>query len=554
MKKRSKFTMKLMLILFALVPLTVGVICAVIMASIELDKNLTEEKLNTLRAACQGAKEYYELELEDSGEIIYNVSYVDSLEQEDVYLTVFEGNVRFVTSLKDESGKRIEGTTASDEVTQVVTVYGNDYSSEDAVINGEKYFAYYKPVREPSGKIYGMVFAGTPAADVSKAITSVIIKFVVAAALLTALFVVVVLVLSKIIATPIQRVADNLAKIADGDISERVDEKSHVNETLELLDAAQKLQGALVDIIGQTKDISIALGGDAESVSNLSTQSSEGANQIAAAMEDLAQGATGMAESVQNINEQAIEMGIAIEGISDNAADLIKSSDNIHAANADASNYIEKVSSSSIKSVKAVNNISEQISATNEAVDRIKDAVDMISSIASQTNLLALNASIEAARAGDAGRGFAVVATEIGSLSEQSDKSAKEIKMIVGEIVEKSEQSVALSEEVAQIITEEQSYIEETQNKFTVLNSEIEASLAGINSISQKIDSLETVKNEIIGAVQDLSAISEENAASNEEVSASVTGIVNAISEIARSSGDTSTRAQNLNETVAYFK
>ena len=42
MKKRSKFTMKLMLILFALVPLTVGVICAVIMASIELDKNLTE--------------------------------------------------------------------------------------------------------------------------------------------------------------------------------------------------------------------------------------------------------------------------------------------------------------------------------------------------------------------------------------------------------------------------------------------------------------------------------------------------------------------------------
>lgn len=69
-----------------------------------------------------------------------------------------------------------------------------------------------------------------------------------------------------------------------------------------------------------------------------------------------------------------------------------------------------------------------------KAVSRIHELVQTISEISSQTNLLALNASIEAARAGEAGKGFAVVASEIGSLANQTQVSADDIKEMVQEV------------------------------------------------------------------------------------------------------------------------
>ena len=91
-------------------------------------------------------------------------------------------------------------------------------------------------------------------------------------------------------------------------------------------------------------------------------------------------------------------------------------------------------------------------------------------------------------------------------------------------------------------------------NKFNVLNAEIGKSITEIDDISDKVTKLNAAKTVITGSVEDLSAVSEQNAASNEEVNASITGITDAIANIADSSVNTDKSVDKLLDTISYFK
>lgn len=413
----------------------------------------------------------------------------------------------------------------------------------------EKYASYY--IGKDSAYI---LIIAVDKSDTMSIVNTLVYVTIFAVILLFVILSAIVIWLAKVITKPLNGVANALTETAQGSLDANVDLESKVYETKLLIASVKVLKDKLNEIIGQTQSISTDLNAGAESVNSLAQSSSEGSAQITSSIHELSDAAMSLAENVQNINSEIVDMGVAIDNISESAVSLVECSNNIKTANEEAINYITKVADSSVKSVDAVQNINTQIGNTNEAVARIKSAVEMISSIASQTNLLALNASIEAARAGESGRGFAVVADEIKHLSEQSNNSAEEIKKVVQEIVENSESSVKLASEVASIIADEQKFINETQTKFTVLNNEINTSLQQIDDIGVKVEALNKSKTSITGAVSDLSAISEENAASNQEITASVNEIANSIEEIAMSSDNTEQLAERLLQTVSYFK
>ena len=135
---------------------------------------------------------------------------------------------------------------------------------------------------------------------------------------------------------------------------------------------------------------------------------------------------------------------------------------------------IRQLSESNDRTTQAINRIGRQIEATNDSVQMIHAAVELITSIASQTSLLALNASIEAARAGEHGKGFAVVASEIQKLAEQSNDSAEKIKDIIRDLLSEAEQTVNVMHEVEDIVAQQQEKLEETKTKFVSVADGIE--------------------------------------------------------------------------------
>jgi len=558
-KKLFKFDFKVMLLLFALVPIVVAVVIITVFLVGRSKSEIKEVMHNYMYSMAVSEGQGLSDEVKNRGVLFAlgekNLSeYCSDISIENVsssycYVADAEG-----TMLYHPTADKIGQPVTNSVILGVCADMAAGKAIEPAVVEYEfkgemKYAAYYVPENN------NFVFViSADESDVMSDVRTIVVQGVVMAVLLIAVFVALALVLTKKVVSPLKVVVDGIRATAEGDLNAEINTKSSLYETKALIESTLTLQGVLQKTIGQTQSISATLKDGAENVANLAENSRDGSTQISQAMEDLAQGATSMAENVQVINEQVIDMGQSIDSIAVNAQQLVEMSNAIKEANADASSYIERVSTSSEKSVSAVSAISEQINATNDSVSKIKNAADMIGAIANKTNLLALNASIEAARAGEAGKGFAVVAGEIKNLSEQSNASAEEIRVVVGEVMEQSLKSVDLAGQVAQIIEEEQQYIGETEKKFEILNQEIGNSLDEINSISEKVTSLNEAKEAITSSVSDLGAISEENAASNQEVSASVTQIAEAITSIADNSVSTNEMAVNLNDTVSYFK
>ncbi len=557
--KKSKLNLAKTLIMFALIPLGVGLITLGIISARTMAKNLENNTKEELKVASQGLREYYEYDLINDNDLVdgfieYETDYVDKIAQTGIDLTLFKDDTRFITSILDNTGKRIEGTKASDAVITAVLKNGQDFYSDDVVINNRPYFVYYMPLKGADDKIVGMTFAGKHQEDVRNAEKALYLIIVISCVGFMAIFAVIAVLISKSISNPIKETAEGISQLADGSLKVEINAVSHIDETVTLIDSATRLSGILGKSVGEIKENADALAKKVDETAKRSEESAQGAAQINEAMTNLSKTMEHMAESVQDINSNIIDMGASIDEAGNIAGRLSEASDNMQAANKDAGKCIEDVVSSSEKSADAVRNISESIQETNASVKKIGEMVTLITEIASQTNLLALNASIEAARAGEAGKGFAVVAEEIKKLAEQSNGSAEAIKDIVGDIQVQSEKLVSQSGEVQEIIDKQQELLSITKDNFNILNNGINTTIDETGAVENIVVGLEKAKDVIVSAVSELSAISEESSATNQEVSANTTEIAGNVQSVSNGAKEMEQIAEKLTKSVEYFK
>lgn len=553
MKKKMGYLQVILMI--GCIPMIAAIVALTVYASAKMKNELIDSTYLRLKACSTSVEQYFTWDIREDILEKDDISYqfIDSLQEEHIEQTLFMGDERFITSIVDEDGKRIEGTKADPKVWETVKA-GNDYMADGVKINGERYYVYYMPVRSDDGEILGMAFSGERESAVRNAISGMLRSLVLLAGCMIVLFTAILVYLSFKIRKPLLATAEYIDCVANGDLSGNLEVKSVIREVTTLIRASAALKDKLNSIVTEVDGHAMQLDNNMESLNVLASASSKGANQIRQAIDELSKTAVSLAENVQSVNAGMMEMGNNVTAIHSETVTLNENSDKMDHANRNASESMNLVLTSSHTSSAIIEEMIVQVKATNEAIASISKAVELISDITSQTNLLSLNASIEAARAGQAGRGFAVVATEIKQLADQSSQGAAAIKNIADDILEKSNKSVELTERMRVLAEKEQADIGSAKNGFDTLSQIIEANVATAGTIAEKTKNLEELKQTIINNITELSAISEENAASNEEVTANVSSIAESIDRISEDTGMIKKVSAALEEQMKYFK
>ena len=235
------------------------------------------------------------------------------------------------------------------------------------------------------------------------------------------------------------------------------------------------------------------------------------------AMTNIAESTDATAQSIQRQADMCMEIRSNTDAVEESMKKLTDASGRANNMVAQGAEVVESLR-------KQAQNVEEASSATvavsnrlSEKVEDVQNFIGVILSISSQTNLLALNASIEAARAGEAGRGFAVVAEEIRQLSEQTKDASNSITNIINELIQDTKSVNESVDSAVLSITKQNELIESTKEKFAAVDEEVRNMAQGVKESEQIMAGILDSTNAISDDISQLSAASEEVAASSME-------------------------------------
>ena len=347
-----------------------------------------------------------------------------------------------------------------------------------------------------------------------------------------------------------------ISQLGKGNLKVKVNEKAkkRKDEIGAMTRELELLINELVEVIANVKNSSKVLFTSGTSLEEMANQTSTTTNEISHAVEDISRGAMTQAEETETASGSIIEMGNIITEIVGSVDALGQSSLHMKNASDESAVIIHELSLSNDRTTDAIEKIGQQVHTTNDSVQAIRQAVDLITSIADETSLLSLNASIEAARAGEHGRGFAVVASEIQKLAEESNNSAQEIGKIIDNLLKQSEQTVVVMDEVNEIVGEQRLKLEQTKEKFQLVTEGVSSTRKESEVIEKQTTACDGARAKIMDVIQNLSAISEENAASTQETNASMEELNATLNLLAESAKDLLELSTELEKSMDFFQ
>jgi methyl-accepting chemotaxis protein len=312
-------------------------------------------------------------------------------------------------------------------------------------------------------------------------------------ALCVVLCIAIVPIFRHLLARPLARMENELARLASGELGSAVHTRRGDEIGRALLNLEQMRQ-QMVQMLG-------AVRASAESIETATREVAAGNQDLSVRTEttasDLQRTAGTMGELTTRVQHSAAAAGQARE-------------------------LVEQTQDVARRGGEVVGQVVSTMLAIDQSSRRIAEITGVIDGIAFQTNILALNAAVEAARAGEQGRGFAVVAAEVRTLAQRSAQAAREIKVLIGRSVEQVHDGRTRVNQAGETMHD----IEASVQRVATIVAEISGSAASQRDGIVEVDASVRRLDE---ATQGNAALVEQGAAAAESLSEQARGLMRAI-------------------------
>lgn len=492
------------------------------------------------------------------GETLINGNYevVNKItEDTGILATIFAGDTRISTTVKDDKGNPQTGTQASAEVKKTVMENSKPYKGS-APVQGKRADTYYIPLLDKEGKTVGMWFVGIytdvikgQIADSMKWVTSILI-------LIGLIGTVISYFLGKYISKGYNVIRTDLERLEKGDFNVTFKSKSFIrrDEIGDIFRSFSNMQTKVKEIVTSIKEETnhinsssaiLAEGADnvyrdVENISATTQELSAGMEETAASTEEMSATSLSIEQEISHVTEKAKsgqqianEIKERAEGLKLAAFESQKTATEIYEnTNRKLRNSIEKAA----------------------AINEIRALSKTILDITAQTNLLALNASIESARAGEAGKGFAVVANEIANLARNSKAAVSQIETISSDIALSVEEIVSDSELLlnfmdSRVIKDYDTLVHtgEQYNRDAVTVEQVVTDIN--NSTAQLYESVSYIRR----AIDEVTTASQEGSRGSSEIAEKSTSIFHKTNQVLEQANTNRKIAESLSGLVQFF-
>ena len=355
------------------------------------------------------------------------------------------------------------------------------------------------------------------------------------------------------IASTIHQISNKLRSVSDGDLTVTINTNRRDEFKLlvkSIADMIRNSRSLIEKVLKTTKNVSVA-------TSNLSETSevlSKASDQIAAAVDEMDSGLNQQSKDAQNCLLLMDELSQRIIVAVDTVGKMHTITGDTKQVIAGGMSTMDDLTRKSSDTTNITRNVTDNIKNLEDSLSEVEKFVSMINGIAEETSLLALNASIEAARAGEAGRGFAVVAESVSKLSDGTIGAANQIQSVMKQIKSYANDTVNVAAAAEEIVSKQSVTVNDTIHVFHDMNEYLETLIKELGYLEETIESMEKHRNDTLSAIESISSVSEETAASISTVNDSLKNQLGMVDNLHNSTIELEDRAKELSEAVNAFR